>query len=38
MNCQNCRYYTETYKYKGICTLYDNYVKADDSCEDYEEE
>lgn len=38
MNCKQCKYYTETYKYKGICRLFDEYVKEDSGCDNFEEE
>ncbi len=37
MNCNTCKWYKRTCKHKGICILFDNNVKQDDICEDWEE-
>lgn len=37
MNCESCKYYKETYLYKGYCSLWKNYVKSSDGCEDGED-
>ncbi len=38
MNCKDCIYFKETFKGKGYCKLWQDYVKADDNCEEGEEE
>ncbi len=37
MNCENCKYYKETYPNKGYCKLWEEYVNGMGTCEDGEE-
>ena len=38
--CEDCKYYNNenTYDDTGFCILEDDYVKADDNCEEFSEE
>lgn len=38
MNCESCKYYKETHMDKGYCKLWEEFVKAFDSCEAWEDE
>ena len=37
MTCKDCNQFKPTYPGKGYCKLWDDYVKENDSCEEWEE-
>lgn len=37
MNCKDCKYFKRTHIETGICKLWDESVRGNDNCEEFEE-